>query len=233
MSNLLQNLLELPRLLTTPMVYLRVVNSRKRRIDYAAPFLTTIVGLPCLLYFDRVNIFAVGGLVYGVNGLLQLLTGFFITALAAIATFPGTQSYPVDETLSGEGAKIVYGDEDEEDLTRRRFLCLLFGYLAFASLVLYLAGVIVMMIAPDLHQLAPRWEIAVRLGLRGLFLVLYLPVLGHIIASTCLGLVFLSDRIPGGANVREVSAEARDGSNAGFLASSPGEENQSSSTIIH
>jgi hypothetical protein len=226
-----RNSLELVRLLGAPTLYLRVVNSRKRRVDYAAPLLAVVLGVPSLLYFDHINVFGTGGLVYGINGLLQLLTGFFITALAAIATFPGTHSYPIDAILTGEGAKIVRGDDDEEELSRRRFLCLLFGYLAFASLVLYLVGVILMMIAPDLHQLALGWATAIRLGLRGLFLVFYLPIIGHVVASTCLGLVFLSDRIPGGVDVGEVSIEPRDSSADDRSPPSLAEKFSSSATI--
>ncbi len=210
MTNLVSQFLELIRLLATPLIYLKVVNSRKNRIDYTAPLFATVGGLPFLIFFGDINIFSAGGLIFGVNGLLQLLTGFFITALAAIATFPGTSSYPVDEPLSGEGATLAHGDEDVEDLTRRRFLCLLFGYLAFVSLALYLFGMILIMIAPDLHMLTAKWGTAVRLGLRGLFLVFYLPIFGHVVASTCLGLVFLSDRIPGGVGVMDISVKVRE-----------------------
>lgn len=202
MTNYLNNLTEIFRLLMRPLVYLRIKNSRKNRIDTWIPLIFTIFLEPELLYFNKLNIFSEYGLVHGMSGLLQILAGFFITALAAVSTFPGSPAYPMEETLSGEGVYLVHSEDDIEELTRRRFLCLLFGYLGVVSIFLYLSGSLVMMIAPTLHNFIRDSHPHTSIVLKGLFLMIYIPTLSHMFASTLLGLVFRSDRIPNGAGIK-------------------------------
>src|SRR5258706_8987546 len=72
--------------------------------------------------------------------LLQVLTGFYIASLAAVATFnkPG-----LDDPMAGDPPTLredYCAITTVKPLTRRRFLCLLFGYLSWLSLFLYFIG---------------------------------------------------------------------------------------------
>ncbi|EKF9782201.1 hypothetical protein RV096_003428, partial [Vibrio cholerae] len=84
-----------------------------------------------LLSRTSVEIAFVGksGLVQLVNGLLQVLIGFFVASLAAVATF---QRPGMDENMRGK-APTLQG----KGVTRRQYLCYMFGYLAFMSIAVY------------------------------------------------------------------------------------------------
>jgi hypothetical protein len=60
------------------------------------------------------------------SNLLYVLPGFYIAALAAIATF---NAPTMDVPLDGQNTELCSQEENIQTrkLTRRRFLCLLFG----------------------------------------------------------------------------------------------------------
>jgi hypothetical protein len=78
------------------------------------------------------------------------------------------------------------------ELTRRRFLCLMFGYLAFVSLLLYLVGVGAMISAESVKALLP---LAWRWWTRSAFVLLYVFVFANLLVTTLLGLYYMADRI--------------------------------------
>lgn len=146
-----------------------------------------VYGLP-----KSLNLFGEYGLVHQTNGLLQILAGFFIASLAAIATF---QRQELDEIMGGDPPKLPKSKGHPfEELTRRRFLCLLFGYLAGASIVLYLTGAGSMMVAALLHDWAKSAPL-MHTGMRTIFALIYCFVLAHILITAVLGLYFLVDRM--------------------------------------
>lgn len=100
-----------------------------------AIFATVIVVLLAWLV-PSVNLFSNDGLFVRILGFVQSLPGFYIAALAAIATF---NQPALDVLMPGKPptASIVYnGRKVKVELTRRRFLCLLFSYLTAISFVL-------------------------------------------------------------------------------------------------
>ena len=124
----------------------------------------------------------------------MILPGFYIAALAAIATF---QAPTMDTALDGRAATLKsseHGIDSERKLTRRRFLCLLFGYLSFLSLILALLGNLPGSVHPLLlfsKEVVWEWGNLCRgvcLGLFGLFFM-------QLVSLTLLGLFYLSDRI--------------------------------------
>jgi hypothetical protein len=86
------------------------------------------------------GMFADAGLVPGVISLLNLMIAFFIAALAAVATFDKPS---LDEGMKGEPAilkvRTSKGIERLHKLTNRQFICYIFGYLSFASIMLIAA----------------------------------------------------------------------------------------------
>ena len=188
---------ESARYLLAPISYIKIKHSFKTQID----LLALIAGIGIASVFTlitNINYFGEFGLVHGGNGLLQILVGFFITSLIGVATFPGSAAYPMDDPMRGEIATLRHSIDDIEELTRRRFLCILFGYLALTSLILYTAGATSMMIGPRLKVLLgsdPEFYITI---MRITFSFFYIPLFCHVFATTLVGLVFLSDRIPSG-----------------------------------
>lgn len=126
------------------------------------------------------------------SDLLSILTGFFVAALAAIATFGGDE---MDKAMPGT-ASMTLRDPlrpgAPEILSRRRFLCFLFGYLAFISLGIYIAGfafgafqaLVIVKYFPGQAILS----FAIFWGLYGF-------ALGNLLSNTLLGLFYLTDRI--------------------------------------
>ena len=72
--------------------------------------------------------------------LLGVLVGFYIAALAAVASF---KSEFLDGKLRGRPTTLNYlrrGKKETEILTRRRFISVIFGYCASMAIVLYIFG---------------------------------------------------------------------------------------------
>lgn len=128
-----------------------------------------------------------------VSGLMGLLFGFYIAALAAVASF---RNDTLDKELSGRPVKLMssrQGKRQEEVLTRRRFLAIVFGYCASLSVCMYVVGVIERHVVigagvePWLHQILFNG--------REIVLALYAWALASLVVATILGLHYLVDRM--------------------------------------
>ncbi|EIS0823132.1 hypothetical protein LY062_004648, partial [Salmonella enterica] len=118
-----------------------------------------------------------------VNGILQILSGFYIASMAAVATF---QKKGMDNIMDGV-APTLRGKK----LTRRRFLTYLFGYLAFMSITLYFVGGTVQLMSSsikELHLSQYGW-------LKNLCLFIYLSFVCNILSTTALGMFFMIDKM--------------------------------------
>lgn len=123
--------------------------------------------------------------------LLMILPGFYIAALAAIATF---SSPTMDQGLDGGEARLKrreHGADIERKLTRRRFLCLLFGYLSFLSLVLALLSGLPSSLDPARFFQDAEWRNLCRIVCTGVYGLFFM----QLISLTLLGLFYLADRI--------------------------------------
>lgn len=179
--------------LLTPFRYLQIKHVVKHRIDFVLP---AIVGLlmsgVVLALGSKVPIFGGEGYVSLITGLLQILTGFYIASLAAVATFP---SPTLDQPLDGEPATLNEnrkGVGKKIHLTRRRFLCFLFGHLALLSIGLYFVGGLANLMSTAVAELVPIYA---HWWVRAIFVVLYSVTSAHLFLVTMLGLYYLSYRI--------------------------------------
>lgn len=179
--------------LFTPLSYVRIEHPLKRRFDIYIPLVCTIALLVIFYVLpNQVSLLGERGFVSQMSGLLQILIGFFIASLAAVSTF---QRDNLDEPIEGSPAELempVKGVRTRVKLTRRRFLCYLFGYLSLLSLILYMFGVAGEMFAANVALLLPA-------GVYSLFrfgvLALYLFLLSNLFVTTLLGLHYMTDRI--------------------------------------
>jgi len=106
--------------------------SMRRRDAPAALFGALLLSAPFIAFPDAV-FFGSGGFLASVVALFSTLAGFYVAALVAAATL----SHGADLDSVIQVGKI-FRDEDEgqRPLTRRQFVCALFGYLAFLAFVL-------------------------------------------------------------------------------------------------
>lgn len=189
------------RQLCSPVRYLMITQgegllSSKRTYDFVLP---VVVGAIMAILSDRLTLklglFSEQGLVPNVISLLNLLIAFFIAALAAVATF---DRKGLDDPLKGEPAILcrrnkrnVYVDHI---LTHRQFVCYLFGYLSFASIVFLLTLYGVRMFGDHIKVLvAQAGDFTSALNALGVFL--FFALLAQLVITMLLGIYFLTDRL--------------------------------------
>lgn len=125
-------------------------NFSKKTFDYTIPLIISLIISGILVFIEfyfhtktsqEINVFA-SDISTLLAGFLQTIPGFYIAALAAIATLT---SPTMDRDMDGipPTKKIDTVDEndqpdtEDEPLNRREFLARLFAYLSFISLTLY------------------------------------------------------------------------------------------------
>lgn len=179
--------------LLTPLSYLRIRHPVKPWFDWYVPLIMTTPVFLVLLFLPKdVDIFGNNGLIFIITDLIKILVGFYIAALAAIATFHRDQ---MDQVLSGDSAILTVnrkGVIKQSDLTRRRFLCYMFGYLAFMGIFIYFVGAAATLLYSNLQVLPNLWWV---IGLKWFFIYCYLFITANLLSTTLLGLHFMTDRI--------------------------------------
>jgi hypothetical protein len=150
------------------------------------------IGTLCVwLLPEPVAILGDKGLVYWVNGLLQMLVGFYIAALAAISSFDRAS---LDQQIEGDGVKLRVwrgGELVDRSLTRRAFISLMFGYLAWLAIALYCVGLVVSVLHENIALLVPQLLSSLRL----VFVLVYGFFFSQMLCITLIALFYLSDRI--------------------------------------
>ncbi|WP_229194413.1 hypothetical protein [Bradyrhizobium acaciae] len=177
-----------------PLQYLRIAHPEKWKFDFGLPIvLATIFALPVISSEFVKDALGTLDIIGKLSNFLGVLTGFFIAALAAVATF-GKQE--MDDPMPGEPpVRLEHTVNTEtyfENLSRRRFLSFLFGYMAFLTLVLYVAGYIYLVTDKYwLSEVAPKG----RPTIFRIFWCVYVFALANLLSNTLLGLFYLTDRI--------------------------------------
>lgn len=179
--------------LLRPLDYLKVRHSSKVRYDFWLPISVAIIFTVVLILLPvQVPILGSNGLISIFTGLLQILIGFYIASLAAVATF---DREIMDSAMAGKPPTLkrkIDNEDEVEELTRRRFLSLMFGYLSLLSFFLYFLGTFINLVAPSLLTLVPI-KILPYLKWGVVFAFLFLA--SNLFITTLLGLYYMSDRI--------------------------------------
>jgi hypothetical protein len=133
------------------------------------------------------------GLISDVNDLMGILVGFYIAALAAISSFTNES---LDQSMKGRAPTLSHFRQQQtivEQLTRRRFLSILFGYCASVSIVLYVFGVLQahVSVSPDISG----WLLVANNSANLVGWSIYLWFLSSLLVVTLLGLHYLIDRM--------------------------------------
>jgi len=139
-----------------------------------------------------VPVYGSGGLIERVLGFVQVLPGFYIAALAAIATF---NKLDIDKTMPAPAPKIdvmVNGKSVPIELTRRRFLCSMFAFLTAESFLLIVLAIFALVAYSPIKEVLP--EIA-HFATSLAFLFAFLLLFWQMVLATFWGLFYLGDRL--------------------------------------
>jgi len=179
----------------TPLFYLRLENNKGLSAHtWTFPLILTIfIVVISFLLPESVNIYGQNGLVRSINQLLSVLVAFYIASLAAIATF---KSDTLDKKTTGSPVTLTVvrsGKKEQEELTRRKFLCLLFAYCAFMSIMIFCMGELAVLMKTNV--LAVVTDSLFLSILKFIFMITYTFAICNLLSTTLLGLHYLADRI--------------------------------------
>ncbi|ELI0610685.1 hypothetical protein [Vibrio vulnificus] len=177
--------------LLRPFAYLKIEHRDKTLYNLWIPIgLSVLTTAFVYLFVPQSQVLSEGGVIDAITSFIGNLPGFFIAALAAIATF----NRPTIDNVMGNEPPVIptyYAGVPSTDipLTRRHFLCLLFAYLTAVSLVL--------VIFTKLAIFAELPKSLAFLGseIRNIGALFYFFVLWQMISATFLGLFYLGDKL--------------------------------------
>lgn len=179
--------------LLTPLSYLRIKRQDKVFDEFVIPGVLTVILMAILLCFSgRIPIFSEKGIISVIVSYLQIVSGFYIASLAAVATF---NKDSMDKAMPGIPVVLPSRKKRRgkpEALSRRRFLCFMFGYLSFVSLFLYFGGSALVLLAPHLKLIVSGVWLAV---LKWSVVAIYMFMTANMLVTTLLGLYYMTDRI--------------------------------------
>lgn len=124
--------------LLRPFSYLNIKHEDKWIYDWLLPLFFTIITCTIILLCIPIkNVTNSDGLISELTSFVSNLPGFFIAALAAVATF---NKNDIDELMSNPPKIEIlhHGNPMMIEMTRRRFLCVLFSYLTAISIFIVL-----------------------------------------------------------------------------------------------
>lgn len=183
------------RNLFRPFAYLGIKHPDKRVVDWCYPTVLTLVSLIVLVsayWHDFSLFFSEKGLLNNILGFVQILPGFYIAALAAIATFDRIN---IDKTMPSPAPKMkIYcrGEKVFIDLTRRRFLCSMFAFLTAESIFLSVA---IMFVQPVYSAWIYTMRDSIKIGFSVFILLSILFIFWQMLVTTFWGLFYLGERI--------------------------------------
>jgi hypothetical protein len=187
---------------TSPFNYMRLIDERGARLfwrDLLPVVLLALVLTAPFLFFPNVNFSRPSGFVDRMGSLASVLAGFYIAALVAVATFAASLG-DIDEKITN--GKIYLGSLGGDELSRREYVCAIFGFLSFLALFLSVVSSFAMIVAPPFkglfaHQSFQVSGIVFDLGaiIRGGAVFVYSVIVSAMIVTTFYGLYYLTDRI--------------------------------------
>jgi len=128
-----------------------------------------------------------------------ILPGFYIAALAAVATFNRDE---MDFEMPEPAPKMILrtrGRDEETALTFRMFLSHMFSYLTALSFVAVFIFMGAELVAPSakliLGNLTPHWQDFATYALGGSYVFVAFWLAAKIVLTTMIGLYFLAERI--------------------------------------
>lgn len=184
-------ILDAIRVLSSPLRYLRAKSKTKPYWDWVIPtWLAAAVVWTYVQFPAQLPLATEKGLFASVNQLLQVLVGFYIAALAAVASL---NSVSLDQAVEGDPVSIVQrGLSEPVVLNRRRLISMMFAYLSFTSIAIYTLGVVAILGRDIFNDIVP---IAAKESIKVSFLAFYTIALVQSVCITLVTLFYLGDRM--------------------------------------
>ena len=128
-------------ILLSPLNYLKITgHDILKRYNYIYPAVLAVVVSIYIAYYNSICPISFKGIIKSLLFFIQIVPGFYITALAEIAAM--NKDILEDLTFPPLSVKsLEYNENKKRQLTRRRFLCYMLGYLCFLSIVLLLMSI--------------------------------------------------------------------------------------------
>jgi len=187
------------RYLLRPFAYLGIQHQSRTMalLNWVLPMVVAVALVGLMMWvLPRINLYGPDGLFVRLLGFVQSLPGFYIAALAAVATFNQSD---LDKIMPGKPptARIIYnGQSTVVELTRRRFLCLMFSYLTAISFLLTLGLVATTTVAAALREVIPvDWRQLVDVPARWGVCWLLLTATMQMLVVTFYGLFYIGERM--------------------------------------
>jgi hypothetical protein len=145
-----------------PLRYFYLVNDEKRHVDLWPTIILAIIMATPFVFVQDTSFFKANGFLDKTLTLTAALTGFYIAALVAAATFTNAA---LDKVIKSGAIALITKDADgrrvKDFLTRREFVCMIFGYLAFASLAISLIAIFFIGISTANRGILEHWNLVV------------------------------------------------------------------------
>ena len=152
-----------------------------------------LIAITMAIFFRGIDIYGSSGIIYKTTAFIQNLPGFYIAALAAIATF-GARN--LNNLMQGSAPTMNIpfngGLLTNEPLTRRLFLCSMFAYLTTLSFSLTLFGITVLSFADFIKSEIPYEAIVY---IKFFFAFIYITFVLQLLFLTLWGIAYLGERM--------------------------------------
>lgn len=172
----------------TPFLFLRVVYPRYIVVSWLAPvLLSAIVMFIVYIMPGDIKVSGQGGFVERVITIMTISGGFFVTSLTVILT---NESRIINSAFIGEKKPKIKGED--EYLTRKRFLSLLFGYISFVSFLIVGLLSFALILSPSLKLALTDSAYEIIEYISGFVLLVFLF---QVFLFSLVGLHYLTDRL--------------------------------------
>lgn len=173
------------RRLLRPLAYLSIRHETKYKFDWGWPLgLAVVTVLIFWVLPAKPQLLGDKGLLKGVRELIALLGAFYVAALAAVATFARPT---LDMPMEGTPPELA-----GRPLTRRQYVCYLFGYLALVAFTLFIVLVAAEALAPSIKIVVAKEYLS---WVRNILIVPLAFVFWNMMITTMLGVYFLVDKV--------------------------------------
>lgn len=178
-----------------PLSYLAIRHPQKWKVDW---FFPVVIALVCTAFSIGsgwvADIYRPSGPVSMLLGFFSSLPGFYIAALAAIATFGRNDIDNVLPEPTPTVKLITRGENVLVKLTRRRFLAMLFAFLTCESIALVLYSVLFLSYGAAIADLRIFDGVLSKVFILGMTFVYY-TLLMQMLAATFWGLYYLGFKL--------------------------------------
>ena len=134
-----------------PYLFLETIEKTRliRRDIFPIIFIAVLLATP-FVSFPSVNYFHQYGFIDRVGGFTAVLTGFYVAGLVAVSSM-SHNAQELDKLM--DIGKVYFRiDKDTAQLSRRQYVCFMFGYLAALSLFITVFSQIIVVITPALNK---------------------------------------------------------------------------------